>query len=107
MIAGCAVRGVKIDRKRLLVLNVGIDILLAVIYPGKLPQEKGWKPEHFRIPMMCNAFANFGRNPDPYHYFGRDFMFVTGQVFQDTACLIIYNPDRGLPFVSVTAPRII
>jgi hypothetical protein len=40
-------------------------------------------------------------------YHGRDFMFATGDVYQDTACMVVRLPDRGLPFVSTAAPGFI
>jgi hypothetical protein len=82
-----------------------------------IPQEKitPVEPEELNIPVMCNGFSVFGKaTKDNNHYFGRDFMFPAGGVFQDTACMIIYNPkhegssDEDLfPFVSMTAPGII
>jgi hypothetical protein len=95
------------------VLNVGFDALLAFVYTFKLPFKKTFPIElehkHFRIPMMCNGFSVFGtdQNNEPYHYMGRDFMFPTGGVFQDTATKVIYNPDKGIPLVSLSAPGII
>jgi hypothetical protein len=84
-----------------------------LVSKGLLP----WlKPEHFRIPLNlgCNAFAAFGNAVPPPHdqcYFGRDFQFPTADVFQDTACLVVYNPtynlpngQPALPLVSQTAP---
>ncbi|MCL6589643.1 MAG: hypothetical protein K6U80_06790 [Firmicutes bacterium] len=105
------------------VLNVGIDCLLSFFYnPNnfleKFPKFPPEKPAAlFRVPIACNGFSVFGnatRDPAPggageahYHYFGRDFMFPTADVFQNVACLIIYNPipDNGrIPLVSMTAP---
>ncbi|UCE26776.1 MAG: hypothetical protein JSW52_10590 [Candidatus Coatesbacteria bacterium] len=71
--------------------------------------------EYFRIPIMCNGMSVFGgATADGKHYFGRDFMFPAAEVYQDTACMIIYNPAprrfwnrvirKPLPFVAVTAP---
>lgn len=66
--------------------------------------------EHLEMPIMCNAFSVFGdATRDGHHFFGRDFMFPSAGVFQDTACLVIYNPrslggQTSLPLVSVTAP---
>lgn len=103
----------EVSRDALWVLNVGFDALLSFVYTFELPFKRSFiidlKPEHFRIPLMCNGFSVFGTNPDkgPFHYMGRDFMFPTGGVFQDTATMIIYNPTDGLPFVSVSAPGII
>jgi hypothetical protein len=106
------------------VLNFGFDALLSIVYVGgfELPEKfrfdrpirkkplLGIPARRLQIPLMCNAFSVFGTEPttgQEYHYFGRDFMFSTGDVFQDTACLIVQRPQGGLPFVSVTAPGII
>jgi hypothetical protein len=70
------------------------------------------KPEFFRVPIACNAFVAFGvATRDNKCYFGRDFQFPAAGVFQDTACLVIYNPSYkvsdgrpALPLVSQTAP---
>lgn len=100
--------------KRLKVLNCGIDCLAAIIYTGKLPDRKlfGIPSQFLRIPMMCNAMSISGEGvisgdkKDNGHYFGRDFMFPTAGVFQETACVIIYKPKDGgcLPLFSQTAP---
>ncbi len=112
----------------LLTLNAGIDCLVAVAYTGLglyerlealLPKLSGlfpwfaklrwlWpiiklflptlKPENFRVPLACNAFAAFGNaTADGRCYLGRDFQFPTAGVLQDTACLVVYNPSDSLP----------
>lgn len=109
----------KITFKDLWVLNVGIDCLLAFVYapdaflerlPKYAPKPK---PSLFKVPVFCNGFAVFGNavadivSGKKAHYFGRDFMFPTANVFQDTACHIIYNPDPKdgrLPILSMSAP---
>jgi len=78
---------------------------------GRPPEHRA---EHFRVPLNlgCNAFAAFGSAVSDGHvYFGRDFQFPTAEVFQDTACLVVYNPTYNLPngrpalpIVSQTAP---
>jgi hypothetical protein len=78
---------------------------------------RGLDPAHFRVPIMCNAMSVFGdATADGKHYFGRDFMFPSAGVYQDTACMIIYNPAykyfwnwlrKPLPFVAVTAPGLV
>jgi predicted choloylglycine hydrolase len=104
----------KVDMKHLFVLNAGIDVLCSVIYTGGflLRGRPDLKPTDFNIPLMCNAFAIFGSATGNEYYFGRDFMFFTASVFQDTAAHIIYNPadspgGKCLPFVSVTAPGMV
>ncbi|HEU0013943.1 MAG TPA: hypothetical protein VFQ45_09685 [Longimicrobium sp.] len=100
----------KVTRDRLWTLNVGIDAALAFIYTLELPVFKPYavplKPEHFRIPFMCTGYTSQGQKPDgtPFHYFGRDFMFTTADVFQNTAAPIIYRPLDGYPMVSLAAP---
>ena len=90
-----------VTREGLWVLNVGIDALLAFVFTGRLPllytglvpiQKRvpfELKPEHFRVPFACNGFAASGKDETgtPYHFLGRDFMFATAHVFQDTAAL--------------------
>ena len=101
---------------RLLTLNLGIDIILAHVYTGKLFQDNKITASQLNVPIMCNAFSIRGSAiKDHNHFFGRDFMFATADVFQDTACMIIYNPDdptdpdnpHAVPTVSQTAPGFI
>jgi hypothetical protein len=103
-----------VDRKSLWVLNVGIDAILSFVYTGILPQKKKYPieltPDLFKVPIMCNGFAAKGTDPhthQPYHFMGRDFMFPTADVFQDTATMIIRKPAHGNPTVSVAAPGMI
>jgi hypothetical protein len=95
---------------RLLALNLGIDIILAHVYTGKLFEKAQIKANELNVPIMCNAFSiKGGAIKDNKHFFGRDFMFSTADVFQDTACMTIYNSnDKGaIPTVSQTAPGFI
>jgi hypothetical protein len=103
-----------VGRKSLWVLNVGIDAILSYIYTGILPLEKKYpielKPHLFKVPIMCNGFAARGTNPQtrqPYHFIGRDFMFPTADVYQDTAAMIVRRPVEGNPTVGVAAPGMI
>jgi len=101
-----------VRRESLLALNLGFDCLLAHIYSGKLFADRGYDPRLLKTPLGCNAFSLSGAAAGGRHFFGRDFMFPTADVFQDTACLIIYRPDEraGRPlssFVSQTAPGIV
>jgi hypothetical protein len=120
---GCKDSGIPVTYSQILSLNAGIDCLLSGLYTGEAGIEK-WinhllphvpkepiKSDDFSLPLACNAFAAFGdATIDRKFYFGRDFMFPTAGVFQDTACLIIYNPTYqfegkpALPLVSQTAP---
>ncbi|NJD04032.1 MAG: hypothetical protein FIA99_15870 [Ruminiclostridium sp.] len=99
---------------RLIVLNLGIDILCSMVYTGDFPlfRLKDMDPDDFTIPVMCNAFSVFGKSAGNGHYFGRDFMFSTADVFHKTACMIVYNPSKSgkasvYPFVSITAPGMV
>jgi len=98
--------------KKLWAINFGHDLLLAHIYTGEFFVEKNIPHYVLKTPIMCNAYSLCGEVVEGNkHYFGRDFMFPTANVYQDTACLIIYNPapEEGknfLPCVSQTAPGI-
>jgi hypothetical protein len=115
VLEGCqaANAATRVSWERLWALNFGIDCALAHIYSGKLfAEERDVHPKHLRTPIGCNGYALSGGAAAGKSFFGRDFMFPTADVFQDTACLIIYNPDPGpngprRPFVSQTAPGII
>ena len=101
-----------VQRERLLALNLGIDCLLAHIYTGTLFAERGVPPDLLRTPVGCNAFSISGDAAGGRHFFGRDFMFPTAGVFQDTACVIVQVPDAapGGParaFVSQGAPGLV
>ena len=92
---------------RLFALNLGIDCILSHVYTGFGFKEIGVLAHELKIPFMCNAFSIKGNAVEHgQHFFGRDFMFATADVFQDTACMIIYNPDTpgAIPTVSQTAP---
>jgi hypothetical protein len=115
LVAGCraARSGTRVDRSRLMALNLGIDSLLAHVYTGRIFSEKGVHPGLLRTPIGCNAYSLSGDAAGGRHFFGRDFMFPTADVFQDTACLIVYNPDTGAAgaaqraLVSQSAPGIV
>ncbi len=117
--AGCADTGnpaagppVSVSERDLWCLNAGFDCLLSMAYSGRihlhlLPLVG---PVDLPLPIGCNAFSAFGDAANGGHYFGRDFMFDTGGVFQNVACMVIYNPDPATgarPHVSVTAPGIV
>jgi hypothetical protein len=55
--------------------------------------------------MGCNEFIVSGNSTvggEVYH--GRDFMFVTGDIYQDVSCMAVYLPEEGHPFIAVTTP---
>jgi hypothetical protein len=102
----------RVSKDNLGVLNCGIDGLLAFVYTGLQPTRKPLlpiiKPTHFRVPLMCNGFSIAGDSVEGGgHLMGRDFMFPTADVFQDTACHIVRVPADGLPTVSVAAPGMV
>jgi hypothetical protein len=114
IVDGCraANPGTRVKRDRLLALNLGIDCVLAHVYSGRLFAEGGFSPRLLSIPVGCNAFILTGAAAGGRSLFGRDFMFPTAGVFQDTAALVICIPDPLLgrtrhAFVSQTAPGII
>lgn len=132
----------KTDFDGLWVLNVGVDCLLSIVYRldlflediiKKIFQElikekdrnlvkeavdyiekiRKKEKDIFRIPLLCNAFSvKKSATVDNAHYVGRDFMFSTAGVFQDTAAMTVYNPDPDYkaavyPLVSMAAPGMI
>ncbi|HVO37978.1 MAG TPA: carcinine hydrolase/isopenicillin-N N-acyltransferase family protein [Spirochaetia bacterium] len=104
---GCAAArpGTTVTREDLETLNFGVDAILAHVYSGEIFARRGIDPRLLRTPIGCNAFSLSGAAADGRHFFGRDFMFPTADVFQDTACLLIVSPEApGRPFVSQTAP---
>ena len=126
--------------RELFLLNTGFDFLLSYVYTGAhlfdwiedlkgfLGRQKGRSrlarrvasaikvpriaSRDFRIPLACNAFSLASSlTQGAKYYLGRDFMFPTAGVFQDTCCLLITCPENGdgsaLPVASVTAPGIV
>ncbi len=125
MAAGCKEINphTRVSYENLFLLNVGIDFLVAVVYtnaglarirkdyvdmlpPGERDCRIETGPNNFRLPLGCNAFAAFkNATKNKHFYFGRDFQFSNAKVFQDLACIIIYNPQGDqIPLVSQTAP---
>ncbi len=104
----------KVTKSRLIVLNVGFDVLCALVYTGGMLREQvpQLKAQDLRLGMMCNAFSVFGRAAGGGHYFARDFMFATGAVLQNNIAHIVHRPETGTgirPYahVCVTAPGIV
>lgn len=115
LVDGCHAANAKttVNFEKIFALNIGVDFLLSIVYnvEGLWKKIPGIQPQHVKAPIFCNGFAVFGKaTVEGKHYFGRDFMFPTADVFQDTATMVIYNPDRPagegtwLPLVAVTAP---
>jgi hypothetical protein len=126
-----------VSYRELFLLNTGIDLLLSYVYSGAhrmdwipdvrrlarllrgRPRLERWvalaasprrpSPRRLRMPLGCNAFSiarslTEGRR----RYLGRDFMFPTAGVFQDTCCLVVRVPEGGrIPTVSVSAPGMV
>lgn len=114
MAEGCKERNpnTKVTIGELMTLNIGFDIILAMVYTGTFLLNRALLPVDFKIPLMCNAFSVFGKLTGGGHYFGRDFMFPSAGVFHRTATMLICNPagengQSSYPFVSVTAPGIV
>ncbi len=92
-------------------LNFGIDLLFSHLFTGAIFKKKKIPTSMLSVPMMCNAFSLHGKDivGKGKHFFGRDFMFATADVFQKVACMIVYNPESdpdesSFAFVSQTAP---
>jgi hypothetical protein len=113
IVDGCAAAGrADVARNDLVTLNFGFDALLAHVYSGTVFARRGFEPTMLKTPLGCNAFTLCGAAAGGKCFFGRDFMFPTAEVFQETACLIVYRPSRRagrprIPFVSQTAPGIV
>ncbi len=61
-----------------------------------------------QIRYGCNEFVVSGKataTGETYH--GRDFMFSTADIYQDAAAMVVYLPDEGYPFVTVSVPAFI
>ena len=96
----------KVNVEDLWEINAGQDALVAHAYTGEL-FAKVASANSFRVPLHCNAYAAPGEGGR--HFFGRDYMFPTANVFQDVACMTIYRPEpssgeKRYGFVSQTAP---
>ena len=104
----------RVSLSRLIVLNVGIDTLLSLVYSGGILREHAPQlmAEDIRLNLMCNAFSVFGPQAGGGHYFARDFMFASGAVLQNNVAHIIHRPvgwagERALAHVNVSAPGIL
>ncbi|HBN86534.1 MAG TPA: hypothetical protein DDZ89_22175 [Clostridiales bacterium] len=117
LLDGCkkANRKTLVTLSRLCVINVGFDVLCALIYSGKILQRliPQFSPESIKIALMCNAFSVFGEAAGNNHWFARDFMFASGGVLQDNLAHIIHNPDDDgsagnlYPYVNIAAPGMV
>ena len=123
--------------RELFLLNTGVDLLLSYVYTGAhrldwipdvrrlarllrgRPRIARWlamaaaprRPaaRRLRVPLGCNAFSiASGLTDGGRHYLGRDFMFPSAGVLQDTCCLIVRAPEGdAVPTVSVSAPGLV
>lgn len=118
MLAGCKKNNpyTHVTLPRVSVMNVGIDVLCALIYTGQFLHKRvpQLTPKDIRLAMMCNAFSVFGESAGGGHFFARDFMFATGGVLQNNLAHIIHRPQNDVgsiqklyPYVSITAPGIV
>ncbi|HUI69074.1 MAG TPA: C45 family autoproteolytic acyltransferase/hydrolase [Spirochaetia bacterium] len=98
----------EVTRERLVALNFGVDCALAHLYSGTWFEDNNVAPRMLRIPSACNTFFLTGAAAGGRHLFGRDYMFPTAGVFQDTACMIVYNPESPRrAHVSQSAPGLV
>ncbi|MBU0596472.1 hypothetical protein KJ567_07300 [Candidatus Bipolaricaulota bacterium] len=112
MVAGCREvnPATEVTEERLWMLNAGVDCIFSLVYEHKLLSLLDKKKAAKIQPLTaCNGLAVLNDAADDGALFARDFMFAACDVFQDAACLVIYNtfsPDPGdpLPIVSMTAP---
>ena len=112
---------VKVTIEQIYLVNMGFDVITSLISDLKLPLHKALKKEFgkeiddayltgekqlFKPHVFCNAFSVFGKGTKKgEHFFGRQFQFDTGGVFQDVATMVISKPTDGrIPLVAVTAP---
>jgi len=104
---------VKIEEKDIWVLNAGFDCLLAHLYALRLPKLRDPKMRKLLASSIgCNSLALINGAAKDGPLFGRDFMFPTGGIFQELACMTIYNPISDehpslLPMVSMHAPGMV
>lgn len=105
-----------VSQARISIMNVGFDVLLALIYTGDILRKRAPQisPNDIHLAMMCNAFSVFGEAAGGGHFFGRDFTFATGGTLHNHLAHIIHHPESVgdaagdlHPHVSVTAPGII
>jgi len=112
MVAGCidANHRTEVTEKRLWALNAGVDCLFSILYEFRvLKLLFGERAEALELPSACNALAILNDAAEDGALFARDFMFPACGIFQDHACMTIYNPlpretDGPLPIVAMTAP---
>ncbi|HUI68980.1 MAG TPA: carcinine hydrolase/isopenicillin-N N-acyltransferase family protein [Spirochaetia bacterium] len=106
LVEGAGMR--EVNRENLVALNFGVDCALAHLYSGTWFEENNVKPRMLRIPSACNTFFLTEKAAGSRHFFGRDYMFPTAGVFQDTACITVYNPESPRrAHVSQGAPGLI
>lgn len=100
----------QVTEKGLWLLNTAFDTILSHVFTGELFMENSISPSQLRIPTFCNAFSISGEAADGKHFFGRDFMFASADIFQNYACMLISVPkgeDAGVPFMSFMAPGMV
>ncbi|MBN1636015.1 MAG: hypothetical protein JW920_05845, partial [Deltaproteobacteria bacterium] len=124
--AGALMRGYDVAFEDVLILNLGYDALYSILFTGTLPSMSGLQrllgelpgiQEYVRIEdakvffpnagelMGCNEFVISGSSAEEDKVFhGRDFMFVTGGIYENYACMSVYLPDDGYPFVASSCP---
>lgn len=112
MVAGCldANHQTEVTEKRLWALNASVDYLFSLLYRFEILKLLfGKRADALEVPSACNALAILNDAASDGALFARDFMFPACGVFQDAACMTIYNPlprsEGGpLPIVAMTVP---
>lgn len=128
LIDGVAASGArkKVKFEDVLILNAGFDLLSALaLNPVKFIEENlveltelglhedflSRKKHLFKLNVLCNTFSACKNATASYsgseksHFFGREFQFPTGEVYQNVATMTIYKPTDGRHLlVSVGAP---
>jgi hypothetical protein len=112
MVAGCLAANARteVTEKRLWALNAGLDYLFSLLNEFRILRLLfGKKAEALRAPSACNALAVLNDAAEDGALFARHFMFPSFGIYQDAACMTIYNPlpreeDGPLPIVAVSAP---
>lgn len=115
IVAGCIEKNSEttVTENELWVLNCGFDCILAHFYTRRLPKLSSMLNQLSLFGgVFCNSLALINGAAQDGPLFGRDFMFPTGGIFQDTACLTITNPlpkkkNGRLPTVSMNAPGMV
>ena len=101
---GATAAGYPVDIEQILILNMGFDAILGILYPVLTPLIALLELLGFH---MCDGFvAMDDATTDGRTIMGRNLM-IDPIVFKDHGLLIEYVPNSGNSFVSVTAPAFV